>query len=306
MKKTLPLFLLLASLGATRLIAEGTSPAAIGGSTNRFFVGQSSFPAGDSIEITSVVQFSDRVVVKGHYNLLSAKDAELGFYITTWRTVSVPTDQTQLKHIFKGEGDFELTHSHLVPGLMHVSMYSLSGGKPFAGVYFGNKEDAAAESKMDLGYAQTGSTPEPSTLATPMSITGPNQALLEYLGNPVEPPVDMDSRYTVPGLTGAIQLAARNAGVTVKNVAIDDSEFPFLVGVVCGGSDFQKLKSQIKKLAGYQYNGSIGNDSNSDGRDTCNAFSMVPDRVYPPGTAGQIYRRLWLRQQVFYDKINQR
>ena len=57
-------------------------------------------------------------------------------------------------------------------------------------------------------------------------------------------------------------------------------------------------------MAGYEYNGSIGNDVNKDGSDTCNAFSLVPSRAYPAGTGQKIYRRLWLRQQVFYDKVN--
>jgi hypothetical protein len=134
--------------------------------------------------------------------------------------------------------------------------------------------------------------------------SGPNQAVFSYLGNPVKPPVHLDARYTTAGLTNALLLAAQDAGITVKQVAVDDSEFPFLVAVLCGGSDFPKLKSQLKTLDGYKYNGSIGNDTNRDGSDTCNAFSLVPDRAFPPGTQQQIYRRLSLRQQAFYERVN--
>ena len=114
----------------------------------------------------------------------------------------------------------------------------------------------------------------------------------------------MDAKYTKEGLINAIQLAARNAGITVKKVVIEDSEYPFLVGVICGGSDAAKLKDQIRKLDGYAYNGSIGNDTNADGSDTCNAFSIVPSRAYPLGAGQRIYHRTWLRQQVFYDKLS--
>lgn len=75
------------------------------------------------------------------------------------------------------------------------------------------------------------------------------------------------------------------------------------MGVTCVGSDFAKLKEQLRKLDGYDYSGSIGNDVNRNGSDTCNVFSLVPYRAYPAGTAGQIYHRLGLRQQVFYDRI---
>jgi hypothetical protein len=144
-----------------------------------------------------------------------------------------------------------------------------------------------------------GGSPQP-----PGSASGANQTLLEYLGNPVEPPANLDARYTAEGLTNALVLAARNAGITVKKVAVDNSEFPILVGVLCGGSDFAKLKNQLKTMDGYEYNGSIGNDTNSDGSDTCNVFSIVPNRAYPPETSQRIYHRLWLREQVFYDQVH--
>ena len=84
-------------------------------------------------------------------------------------------------------------------------------------------------------------------------------------------------------LRNAIQLAARNTGIALKKVAIDDSEFPFLVGVICGESDFLKLTEQIKKIDGYEYNGGTGSH-------TCNAFSIVPYRAYPPEASQHIHQ----------------
>ena len=47
----------------------------------------------------------------------------------------------------------------------------------------------------------------------------------------------MDVRYDKEGLIAAIKLASRKAGITVRKVDVDDTEYPFLVGVVCAGSD---------------------------------------------------------------------
>ena len=121
--------------------------------TTDFYIGQTNFPFGDSIEITSVVRTKDRLMAKGHYHLVSADSAKLALYITTTNDIGVLTDSRQEMQISKGRGDFELVHTHLVPGLSHVSMYAING-HGFAGVYFGNKDEAAEESKLDLGHYQ--------------------------------------------------------------------------------------------------------------------------------------------------------
>jgi tRNA A-37 threonylcarbamoyl transferase component Bud32 len=117
----------------------------IGGTIKSDYIGQTWFPKGDSIEITSVERTPDRMVVKGHYNLLSHDSAQLALYITTTNFAPVPTDPKQWMQITKGRGDFELTHPHLVAGLPHVSMYA--DGHPFAAFYFGTKAEALEESK---------------------------------------------------------------------------------------------------------------------------------------------------------------
>jgi hypothetical protein len=311
MKKKLVILILFMSLGATSLLADETNTNAATGSSTNFYIGHSSFPLGDFIEITSVDRSPDRMVAKGHYKLISADSAELSLYTTTSEAIAVPTDRTQLMKISRGQGDFELTDPNLVPGLNHVTMYSVPGGKPFAGVYFGNAEEAAKESKLDLDYYQDAFAPDKiqpngngGSPGNPVSASGPNQVLLEYLGNPVEPPANMDARYTKEGLLVAVQLAARDAGIKIKKMMIDDSEYPFLLGVVCAGSDAVKLKAQFKKMDGYGYSGSVGNDVNRDGSDTCNVFSIVPYSAHPRDARRQIDHRLMLRQQVFYDRIN--
>ena len=109
------------------------------------YIGQTWFPGGDSIQITSVERTPSRMVVKGSYNLVSHDSAQLALYITTTNFALVPTDPKQWMQITKGRGDFELTHPHLVAGLPHISMYA--DGHPFAAFYFGTKAEALEESK---------------------------------------------------------------------------------------------------------------------------------------------------------------
>jgi len=109
------------------------------------YIGQSWFPKGDSIEIASVERSTNRMVVKGHYNLVSHDQALLALHITTSTDIRVPEDSKNRMQISKGRGDFELVHSHLVSGLPHVAMYA--DGKVFANLYFGTQAEALEESK---------------------------------------------------------------------------------------------------------------------------------------------------------------
>jgi serine/threonine protein kinase len=111
------------------------------------YIGQTYFPLGDSIEITSVNRSPDWMEVKGSYNLVSHDRAMLALYLTTTNQ-SGPEDAAQQTQITKGRGNFDLIHSNLVPGLPHVSMFA--DGKSFAALYFGNSDEAAEERKEPL------------------------------------------------------------------------------------------------------------------------------------------------------------
>ena len=151
------------------------------GATTNFSIGQTWFPQGDSIEITSVERSENQMTVKGHYNLVSADEASLWLNITATNNDEVPnqTELTQSVHLSKGTGDFELSRSHLVPGLPHVSMYN--NHHSFADIYFGNKAEAAEEGKMDL---QSDVSIEPGggrAVANPPFIARFNQGEVELL-----------------------------------------------------------------------------------------------------------------------------
>ena len=56
-----------------------------------------------------------------------------------------------------------------------------------------------------------------------------NRALLNYLGNPVAPPAGMDSRYDKENLLKAFTTLCQIPGLIITKLAVDDSEFPFIV-----------------------------------------------------------------------------
>ena len=120
--------------------------------------------------------------------------------------------------------------------------------------------------------------------------------LAEYIGVSVAPPANLDPAYTRQGLAGAVQAAAEKAGIALKRIAVDDSEFPFLIGVISEPGDFEKLQAQLKTIDGYEYSGSVGDA-------TRHTLSITPSRAYPPETSQSISRRMTLRMQVFYNKF---
>jgi hypothetical protein len=129
-------------------------------------------------------------------------------------------------------------------------------------------------------------------------IAGPNQALLDYLGDAVAPPAHMDAAYTKEGLTSGMQDAAQAANVSLTKVEIDDSEFPFLVGVVCANKgDREKLKEQIRKVAAYNYGGGVDSD-------TTLAMNLVPHSAFSADARERVYHRMMLREAVLFDKMS--
>ncbi len=116
------------------------------------YIGQTYFPHGDTITITSVDRTAHQIIAKGHYKLVSADSASLELHITSNPNDGDPDDPSQRMQIAKGEGDFVLIHSHPYPGMPHVSMYA--GGHDFAVLYFGTETEAQAEGKLELGHDQ--------------------------------------------------------------------------------------------------------------------------------------------------------
>lgn len=270
-----------------------------------FKLGSSAFAPGDNITIKEVRGTSNKITiggtysVAGTYTLSSREAADVSFFDTSVAySGPTPINPQQTVRIQKGSGTFYLVKTMPDDGYPHVSFYA---GRDFGGVYFGqgNRVYHGTISLNTGNDSMVGNSP-----TEPFLLSGPNKALLDYLGNPVLVPADIDERYTATSLTGAVLMSAQNARITVKSIAVDDSEFPFLVGVICSGSDFAKLKNALRTLPGYEYGGGIGDDSHVDGSDTCNVFNLVPAHVFPQIDQDHIYHRMMLREAVFYDQIN--
>jgi hypothetical protein len=134
--------------------------------------------------------------------------------------------------------------------------------------------------------------------ASESAATGPNKVLYDYLGDPVAPPANMDAAYSKEGLIGAMQDAAKAANITLTKVEVDNSEFPFLVGVVCANrGDLEKLKEQIRKMTTYNYTGGVGGDTQM-------IMNLVPYSAFPTDASQRIYHRMMLREAILSDKIN--
>jgi hypothetical protein len=264
----------------------------------QFQVGDAQFAPGDNITITAlrgtrdIITTNETYCVEGTYTLASTNEASLGFFATSANTNSTPVKARQMMDITKGTGTFRLIKTMGREGYLHVSFYN---GNSFGGVYFGqgiwvltNHNYSALNQVSRRANAE----------AVNAGVSGdPNAAIMEYLGKPVAPPADMDRAYSKKGLTKAVKLAAQNAGITLKKVSIEDSEFPFLVGIACQDGDWPKLRVELKKLSEYEYNGGTGSD-------TCNVFNLVPQRAFPPGSFQTIWRRLMLREMAFYEKFH--
>jgi hypothetical protein len=268
-------------------------------------LGDREFAPGDKIMIEELRGTSQTITtgqtycVTGSYTLASKDKADLSFFATTKNPNPTPIDSKQTVRIKKGSGSFRLIKRMDEDGYLHVSFYA---GSSFGGVYFGQGEWVLRDKHFSLledsSHSKEARSPDRQPgLGNGLNLTGPNQVLFEYLGNPVEPPAKLNPAYSKEGLTKTIESAAQTAAISLRRLEIDDSEFPFLVGVVCGSGQADKLKAQIRTLTEYTFAGGVGGD-------TSYAMNIVPYPAFPPHAGQRIYRRMLLREAVLLDKIN--
>jgi len=155
--------------------------------------------------------------------------------------------------------------------------------------------DRHSSNYQPAAHSGSGDAQSASSAPEPVSLTGPNQALINYLGNPVAPPSDMDPACTKEGLQQGMKTAAENAGIALVRVEIDDSEFPFLIGVIFANpGDKPKLKEQIQKMPPYAISGGVGDEI---------TYAMNIVRHFPPDVSQRIGRRMILREAILYEKL---
>ena len=125
------------------------------------------------------------------------------------------------------------------------------------------------------------------------------EAFLAFLGEPVQPPPDVNPAYSQQGIMNAVQQAAQLAGISLKKLEIETSEFPYLAAVAWESeADYQKFKAQFKNMPDYEYGGGTGS------YELC-AFTITPYRSLSPEMIQRVSRRLMLRCQMFRDQVKQ-
>jgi hypothetical protein len=145
-----------------------------------------------------------------------------------------------------------------------------------------------------------------AAIASPISdvsapTTSPsNTAILNFLGEAVPAPADLDPKYSAAELSISFRGACDALGVNVDKLAVDTSEFPFVVhGLVehqPGNDFFRRVETQLREIPGYKYAGSTTGHT-KDGA-TFFAMSITPPSAYPRDQASAIQRRLMLRIQM--------
>jgi len=284
-------------------------------------VGAIEFAPGDGIVIAFLrgnrqhLEIGGRYLLEGTYTLSSEEKAKIGWSITT-RGPSAPTPVGAGENavVTRGAGTFRLIKTFLSDGWPHVSFNA--NQRSHGGVYFGeagveNKrwsdfsEASVGNSILTIGRgmdsAGSASPLQPTKASVDPSNSG-NVAIMEYLGNPVPPPANLDARYAPEGLVAAFTQMSRTAGWKVLKLAVDDSEFPYLVyGVVANGRDLAELKTALGAMPGYVYGGSVtGGSAQGSGYFSLN---MTPSDRYPRDQMETVQRRQMIRLQMLAKKV---
>jgi len=93
----------------------------------------------------------------------------------------------------------------------------------------------------------------------------------------------------------------KREGLPVQKLAVDDSEFPFLVyGVVSGEHEFQALANGLRSMEDYGYGGSVV--GTTDEHSTYFSLNMIPLSRFPSDQIAACHRRLMIRLQMLADK----
>ena len=276
----------------------------------QFELGASGFSAGDQITITSVrgdrnhIEPGGNYLVEGTYTLASADTADLALFCTT-RGPSGPTSVqgSERIKIARGAGRFQLYETNVPDGWLHVSFYP-DKSKLHGGVYVG--EQGRENTLMrDQSWFREFAVKSPDT--SPNLEAGvandANRALLAYLGDPVAPPAGMDSRYNPGNLLQAFTNLCQKTSLTITKLAVDESEFPFLLYGTLAGRHTLPDAPVFEAQKGYTYGGSV-RGSFGEGS-TYFAVNLVPSSQYPADQEQACHRRLMLRLQMLADKAQQ-
>jgi hypothetical protein len=287
----------------------------------QYELGASGFLPGDQITISEVrgdrehIQAGGSYLVEGFYTLASGDNADLALFCTS-RGPSGPTpvQDGQLLHIVKGSGKFHLYETNIVDGWLHLSFYPHHSNSR-GGVYFGEKGDEKSIMRNQEWFGEF--DPKSSGPSANFGVVDrldagkgggdldnkANRALLAYLGNPIPPPAEMDSRYNKENLLKAFTTVCQKADLVITKLAVDDSEYPFLVYGTLDGNHTLPKTPVFEEQKGYTRGGSVR--GSFGGGSSYFAVNMVPDSQFPPDKEQACHRRLMLRLQMLADKVQQ-
>lgn len=280
-------------------------------------LGASEFAPGDRIVITSFrgnrehLEPGGRYVLEGSYTLASADSAELAWFATSRLPGGMePVTDNNCVKITRGSGNFHLERTVRGDGWLHVSFYV--NGHPHGGIYFGEKGfDLTVLRKKgwsDLSNDPPATKPAEKSAAVrngAIMLSDPaNRAIMTYLGDPVSPPANLDAKYSPTNLLAAFTALSQKQGLRIERLALDDSEFPFLVyGVLAGKHDFRELEAGLRQMKDYDYGGSVVGSTDKGG--THFSLNMIPYSQYPAAQAAACNRRLMVRLQMLADSVRQ-
>jgi hypothetical protein len=270
------------------------------------------FAPGDRIIITLLrgdrqhLEPGGRYLLEGAYTLASAATADLSWFATS-RGPSNGTPVMTGEHmkVSGGSAAFHLRKTLRDDGWLHVSFYV--EGHSHGGLYFGEKgfENTILRKKDWSDFSNGPAGEQSDREAAPNAADPPsgpaNRAIIAYLGSPVPPPGNMDSKYNATSLAATFMALSKQVGWNTEKLAVDDSEFPFLVyGLLAGKHDFQEIEKGVRGTKGYDYGGSVV--GTTDKKDTYFALNMIPYSQYPPGQFVACNRRLMVRLQMLADR----
>ena len=281
-------------------------------------LGASEFAPGDRIVITSFrgnrehLEPGGRYVLEGSYTLASADSADLAWFTTSRLPGgSEPVTDDLLVRVTRGSGNFHLERAVRDDGWLHVSFYDVNG-HPHGGIYFGEKgfENTVLRKKGWSDFPMNPPSNKPVEKSAParngaITLSDPaNRAIMAYLGDAVSPPAGLDAKYSPTNLLAAFTALSMKQGLRIVRVAVDDSEFPFLVyGLVAGKHDFRELETGLRQMKDYDYGGSVVGSTDKGG--TYFSLNMIPCGQYPSGQAAACNRRLMVRLQMLADSVRQ-
>jgi hypothetical protein len=277
--------------------------------------GATEFAPGDQIIITSLrgnrkhLEPGGRYLLEGTYTLTSAGSADLAWFATARAPAgTVPVAEDEHAQISKGAGGFHLVKTLLDDGWGHVSFYV--NGHSHGGIYFGEKGYDKTVLRQKGWSDFTSSTRSEKTVpnslvsgAIPKTSPDPaNLAIMHYLGSPVAAPANLEPKYSPGNLEAAFKGMSQKAGWNIQKLAIDNTEFPFLIYGVLNGRHQLDSKA-IRAMEGYDYGGSVLG-STGEGS-TYFSLNIIPQDQYPTGQVAAINRRLMVRLQMLADSARQ-